>query len=66
MFQEGVSEKPFWHSKKFWASLIAALVPGLNFTFGLGLAVEEVSTIVIPIVGYVVGQGMADLGKNSE
>ena len=58
-------EKPFWESKKFWVSLIGAAVPAANAAFGWGLTVGEVSTILLPIVGYVVGQGFADNGKNA-
>jgi len=56
-------EKEFWRSKKFWVSLIGAAVPAANAAFGWGLTVGEVSTIVLPIIAYVFGQGLADFGK---
>ena len=56
-------EKEFWKSKKFWASVVATLVPAANFAFGWGFAVPEVLAIVLPIVGYVFSQGLADFGK---
>jgi len=58
-------EKPFWHSKKFWAAAVATGVPIINHVWGLGLTQEAIMQIVTPIVAYVLGQGLADLGKNS-
>jgi len=57
-------EKQFWHSKKFWAAVVAAGVPILNHFLSLGLTQEVVMQIVSPIVAYILGQGLADLGKN--
>jgi len=57
-------EKPFWHSKKFWAAVVAAGVPLLNHFFQVGLTQDIVMQIVGPIVAYILGQGLADLGKN--
>jgi hypothetical protein len=57
-------EKQFWHSKKFWAAVVAAGVPILNHFFTLGLTQEVVMQIVGPIAAYILGQGLADLGKN--
>jgi uncharacterized membrane protein YqaE (UPF0057 family) len=57
-------EKQFWHSKKFWAALIAAGVPALNHFLDLGMTQDIVTQIVGPIVAYILGQGLADLGKN--
>jgi len=57
-------EKQFWHSKKFWAAVVAAGVPILNHFLSLGLTQEVVMQIVGPIVAYILGQGLADLGKN--
>lgn len=58
-------EKPFWHSKKFWAAAVAAGVPIINHIWGLGFTQDTMMQIVTPIVAYVLGQGLADLGKNS-
>ena len=57
-------EKQFWHSKKFWAALIAVTVPIVNHFYGLGLTQEVVVQVVGPISAYILGQGLADLGKN--
>ena len=57
-------EKKFWHSKKFWAAVVAAGVPILNHLFKAGLTQDVVMQIVGPIVAYILGQGLADLGKN--
>ena len=57
-------EKQFWHSKKFWAAVVAAGVPLLNHFFQVGLTQDVIMQIVGPIVAYILGQGLADLGKN--
>lgn len=55
--------KEFWKSKKFWVSVIGALVPVANPLFGLGLTTETVMTIVGPLMTFVLGQGLADMNK---
>lgn len=57
-------EKPFWHSKKFWAAVVATAVPIINHVWGLGLTQDAIMQIVTPVVAYILGQGLADLGKN--
>lgn len=57
-------EKRFWESKKFWAMVAGIMVPILNKATGLDLGIEETGAIMAMIATYVVGQGMADLGKN--
>ena len=57
-------EKKFWYSKKFWVSVISVLVPILNLVSGFDLSIEQVLTITGPLMVYVVGQGIADAGKN--
>jgi len=59
-----MSEKKFYHSKKFWASVVGAAVPVINQVFGLGLTTEVVMQVIGPIGAYILGQGLADLGKN--
>ena len=59
-----MEEKEFWRSKKFWVAVAAALIPGVNAAFGLGLQVEVIAPMVGSLMSYVVGQGIADLGKN--
>jgi len=58
-------EKPFWHSKKFWAAAVATGVPIINHVWGLGLTQDAIMQIVTPVVAYILGQGLADLDKNS-
>jgi len=62
--EQMIMEKEFWKSKKFWMAIIGALVPAANAAFGFGLSTEAVVTVVGPIMSYVVGQGIADAGKN--
>jgi hypothetical protein len=54
--------KALLSSKKFVAALIAALV-WLGGKVGLHVDTETMAGIVGPIVAYVLGQGMADFGK---
>ena len=51
-------------SKKFLAALIAAIV-WVAGKAGLHASTEMVSGIVGPIVAYVLGQGIADHGKEA-
>lgn len=57
-------EKPFWHSKKFWTAVIATAVPILNHAFDIGLTQESLIQVTGPLIAYILGQGLADLGKN--
>lgn len=62
--EQEFAEKPFYKSKKFWASIIAVIIPVINQVFSLELDAQELVPIMAPALVYVVGQGMADLGKN--
>jgi len=59
-----MSEKKFWHSKKFWAAVVGVSVPILNHFFDLGLTADVIMQVLGPIGAYILGQGLADLGKN--
>jgi hypothetical protein len=59
-------EKTFWKSKKFWASVIAVVVPMSNHAFGWGMDADSVVTMMTPMLAYILGQGMADMGKNKK
>ena len=59
-------EKTFWKSKKFWAYVIAVVVPMSNHMFGWGMDVDSVVTMMTPMLAYILGQGMADMGKNKK
>ena len=59
-------EKQFWHSKKFWAAVVATSVPILNHFWELNLSKDAIIQILTPVVAYILGQGLADLGKNGK
>ena len=50
-------------SKKFVAAIGAALFVLLNETLALGITEETINQVVSVIAAYVVGQGIADHGK---
>lgn len=54
--------KALLSSKKFVAALIAALV-WVAGKVGLDVDTETMAGIVGPVVAYVLGQGIADIGK---
>jgi hypothetical protein len=56
--------KALLSSKKFVATLIAALV-WFGGKVGLHVDTETLAGIVGPIVAYVLGQGLADSGKEA-
>lgn len=39
------------------------LVPFLNSRFGLGLSADQIEQAAYPFIAYVLGQGLADFGK---
>ena len=43
-------EKKFYHSKKFWASIVAASIPMLNHYFGWDMDADKVMTIMAPLM----------------
>lgn len=45
-------------SRRFWAGLVGVLVPVLNEKFNWGLSVENVTTICVTIVGWIVGESL--------
>ena len=50
-------------SKKFVAA-VAGVIVGFAGRLGFDLPMEEVETLLYPILAYIVGQGAADLGKH--
>ena len=49
-------------SKKFWAAVVAAVVAAVLQHYGW--PVEKIALCVTgPLIAYVLGQGLADLGK---
>lgn len=51
-----------WVSKKFRTALLGSIV-GLAGRLGLSLDVESLALIISPFIAAIVGQGIADLGK---
>ena len=51
-------------SKKFAAAVAGVLVAAAA-RIGLDLPVEDVAIIVAPLIAYIAGQGLADLGKEA-
>lgn len=47
--------KPIYLSKKFWSTVIAALIPVANRICGIGLDAGELSVAVVPLLIYVLG-----------
>lgn len=61
-----MKEKEFWKSKKWWAMITGVFVPIINKLFDLNLGTEELQMIIGSFVAYIMGQGIADIGKNSK
>lgn len=66
MENENKKEKQFWKSKKWWAMLIGVVVPIANKVLDLNLSIEELQLVIGPLIAYVMGQGIADIGKNKK
>ena len=49
-------------SKKATAMIVGILV-GLGGKYGLDLPPEELTAILSPVLAYILGQGIADVGK---
>lgn len=52
-------------SKKVWMSIVGVIV-AIAGKQGLDLDVTEVMAVIAPIMAYIVGQGIADVGKEKE
>jgi hypothetical protein len=63
VLKKGVKNGMF-KSKKFWAAVVGALV--VTVSTQLGLDPEKAKIIAEVIVGYIVGQGLADFGKHAK
>ena len=66
MENENKKEKQFWKSKKWWAMLIGVVVPIANKALDLNLSIEELQLVIGPLIAYVMGQGIANIGKNKK
>lgn len=51
-----------WASKKFRTALLGVIV-GLAGKLGLQIDVESLAVIISPFVACILGQGIADVGK---
>lgn len=51
-------------SKKFLAS-VAGVVVAAAGRIGMDLPLEDVASILSPIMAYILGQGLADIGKHT-
>jgi len=59
-----MKEKPFYKSKKFWA-----VITGVGIVLGkelLNIPEESLKQVAGMVMTYIVGQGIADAGKNSK
>ena len=57
-----MNEKPFLKSKKFWAAIIVVVGALLKQFAGIDLPTEAFGGVI----AYIVGQGIADAGKNKK
>jgi hypothetical protein len=55
--------KPFWLMKKFWMAVIGASVPVINYFMGLGLEVETIALIIIPLLAFIFGEAWTDVAN---
>jgi hypothetical protein len=53
-----VAIQSFIKSRRFWASVSAIAVPILNEKFGWGLSEETLTTAVLAVVGWIVGESL--------
>jgi hypothetical protein len=61
--------RKLWESKKFRAALLGVVVTSAGITARhLGVDVErsEIALALAPITAYILGQGMADFGKEGK
>lgn len=54
IYLKGIIKKPFFKSKKFWATWVAGVVPILNKVFGINLDSNEIAIIIVPFIVYVI------------
>lgn len=46
--------------------VIAVATPILNKVFALNMGTEELQLVIGPLVAYIMGQGIADVGKHKQ
>jgi len=55
-------QKSVWKSKKFWAT-VGACLAAIGSAY-LGMEASTIELLVQSLSAYVIGQGIADAGKN--
>lgn len=50
--------KSLFNSRRFWAGVAAIAVPVLNQKFGWGLQEENMTTMALAVVGWIVGESL--------
>lgn len=59
-----MTEKPFYKSKKWWMTMLAVAIPFGLTKVGVNLTPDQQQAIIMPMIAYVIGQGVADAGKH--
>jgi len=49
-------KKPFYKCEEFWGSVVAVAIPMSNSFFDLGLSVEEVTSLMVPPLLFVINE----------
>ena len=58
-----ISEK--LKSRKFWVTIVTALVIGFNDALGVGLDGETITQVVAVVAAYILGQGVVDATQHN-
>lgn len=56
--------RALFSSKKFIAAVVGVIV-GAGARYGLNLDPTDVAIILSPIISFIIGQGISDLGKDA-
>ena len=52
-------------SKKFWVSIITTCLVAITVLTGMEINIEQIIAMISPMLAYIIGQGIADHGKES-
>jgi len=58
--------KDLLKSKKFWVSLLTTALVAITVLSGVDIDVEQIVAMISPMIAYLIGQGIADQGKEAE
>ena len=50
-------------SRKFWMAVVGGIIIVANDGLGLGLPAEAITALATVIIGYIVGQGVAEINQ---